>query len=120
MSAALMRLQRAARYALVLLAYLLWIANCALALLAVVLARQVVLRLAVILHWDRYAVGSIDKVGLLILGTVWLGWTIFAEQGYRTAAASGAGALARTTWRSMMVAGVPIVALAGTLTMMRR
>jgi hypothetical protein len=115
-----MRLRYTARYILMPLAYLLWITNCALALLAVVLARQVVLRLAVILHWDRYAVGSIDKVGLLILGTAWLGWAIFAEQWYRTAAASGAGTLARTTWRSMMMASVPIVALVGTLTVMRR
>ena len=103
-------IQTAAR---VLLVYVLWLGNAALAALAVVLARQFLLRLAVVFRWGPWAMGAIDKFGLLVCALVWLGWVIYAEGAYRAAAGRGLGRLGAVALRTTIPVAVLHLTLGG-------
>ena len=88
-------------------------------MLALALARQFLLRLAVALRINPYSLGAVDQLGLLFFVCVWLGWTIYAETRFRTAAGAGSAALKATTWRMMLGVAAPTLALGIALLLLR-
>jgi hypothetical protein len=66
--------------------YILWFVTAALGIGDILLARNLLLEIAIALHVNPWTHGAIDKFGLIILGIGWLILTWVVEAYYRKAA----------------------------------
>lgn len=85
---------------MLLLAYLLWLANAALALVTAAQIRAAIAMLGIPLHWGPYTFTLVDEVLLILLGLGWLIWVLIMESRYRRAAGRGKPALLRSVVRT--------------------
>ena len=90
------------RAGLVALAYGLWLLHAALAAVAVVAARQLLL-LTLIIRMNVYARRLPDETALVIMAVLWLGWVVLSEGVYRHAAGRGVTVLLRLALRVTIV-----------------
>ena len=75
--------------------YILWIVTAALGIMDILLARRLLLEIAIALHVNPWAHSAIDKFGLVILGIGWLILTWVVEAYYRKATAENVRKLLR-------------------------
>jgi hypothetical protein len=94
---------------LIPLAYALWLVNLGIATVALLLGRQLMLRLVVVFRWGGYTMGAIDKAAIILLAVAWLAWAMVAEGMYRSGAGNGLPGIARATLRTTLIVGVPLI-----------
>lgn len=75
--------------------YVLWFVTAALGIVDILLARSLLLEIAIALHVNPWTHSAIDKFGLVILGIGWLILTWVVEAYYRKAAAENIRKLLR-------------------------
>ena len=76
-------------FARLIVAYAMWLANGALALLLIPLFPQTARAIAVAFLLGPWTLGAIDKLGMLVVVTVWLAGVLVSESALRGAAAAG-------------------------------
>ena len=78
-----------------LLYFLFWVGNGALALVTAAQLRTAVKLLGLPFHWGPYTFTLVDEVLLILLGLGWLIWVLIIESVYRKAAGRGLAELLR-------------------------
>ena len=92
-----------------LLCYLLWLGNGAVALVTAAQVRTAVKLLGVPLRWGPYTFTLVDEVLLILLGLGWLIWVLIMESLYRKAAGRSLSALLRLVIRTTVMLVVVVV-----------
>lgn len=92
-----------------LLCYLLWLGNSAVALVTAAQLRTAVKLLGLPLRWGPYTFTLVDEVMLMLLGIGWLIWVLVMESMYRKAAGRGVAALLRRVLRTTLLLVVVIL-----------
>lgn len=101
--------QRGPSVGLLLLCYLLWLGNSAVALVTAAQVRTAVKLLGLPLRWGPYTFTLVDEVLLILLGLGWLIWVLIMESLYRKAAGRGLSALLRLVVRTTIMLVVVIL-----------
>ncbi|GEM_PF-7037619 len=92
-----------------LLYFLAWLGNGAVALVTAAQVRTAVKLLGLPLHWGPYTFTLVDEVLLILLGLGWLIWVLIMESLYRKAAGRGLAALLRVVVRTTVMLVVVVI-----------
>ena len=92
-----------------LLYFLFWIGNSAVALVTAAQVRTAIKLLGLPLHWGPYTFTLVDEVLLILLALGWLVWVLIMESLYRKAAGQGLAALLHVVARTTGILVVVII-----------